>query len=120
VVDKTADNILKGIYERSEDELAKKDARIGELEDAVLRLKGESLDYPKLAKEVRFNCPEVKDLSIAKGATVDDCLKVRDCTVVLLYTDKALPAASQDKVRQWLRLRLEDSTVVVHNVAGAR
>ena len=120
VVDKTADNILKGIYERSEDELAKKDARIGELEDAVLRLKGESLDYPKLAKEVRFNCPEVKDLSIAKGATVDDSLKVRDCTVVLLYTDKALPAASQDKVRQWLRLRLEDSTVVVHNVAGAR
>lgn len=120
VVDKTADNILKGIYERSEDELAKKDARIGELEDAVLRLKGESLDYPKLAKEVRFNSPEVKDLSIAKGATVDDSLKVRDCTVVLLYTDKALPAASQDKIRQWLRLRLEDSTVVVHNVAGAR
>ena len=115
-VEKTTDRILKGIYERTENEIERRDARISELEKEVLQLKGDEVNYPKLAKEIRFNYPEIKDITISKGATVDDSLRVKENTVVIAYSNKPLQAGKTKKIEEWIRLRLEDSTAVVHNI----
>ena len=115
-VDKATDQILKGIYERAENEIVRKDAQIDELRKEVLELKGKEINYKRIAKETRYYYPEVKDLTISKGATVDDSLKVKDLTIVLATSDKPIPPAQLKKVEEWLRLRLEDSTTVVHNI----
>ena len=115
-VDQTTDRILKGIYERAEDEIGRKDAIIGELQQEIVNLKGKEINYKRIARETRYYYPDVKDITIAQGATVDDSLKVKDCTVVLAISDKPINPTELKKVEDWLRLRLEDSTAVVHNI----
>ena len=52
----------------------------------------------------------------AKGANVDDSLKVKECTIVIATSEKPIQPSQLKKVEEWLRLRLEDSTAVVHNI----
>lgn len=114
--DKATDTLLKGIYERAEDDMARKDAKIKELEKELDELKGREVNYKRLAREIRYSYPAVKDISIGKGAQVDDSLRVSDRTIVIAHSDKPLPSSDLQKVQEWLRLRMEDTTAVVHNI----
>ena len=115
-VDKTTDRLLKGIYDRAESEIERKDARIEELQDEILRLKGNDINYKRVTREVRYSFPEVKELSIGKGASVDDSLKVKDRTIVIARSEKPIPDPRLNKIEEWLRLRLDDTTTIVHNI----
>lgn len=115
-VEKSTDMILKGIYERAEDDLARKEAQIKKLEKELSDMKGREINYKRIAKEIRYSYPEILDISIGKGAAVDDSLNVREQTIVLASSSKPLPAQTLGKVEEWLRLRMEDSTAVVHNI----
>lgn len=114
--DGDSDKLLKGIFDRSESELNRKEAQIRNLEKELGELKAKNYHYKNIAKEIRLNYPDVNDLSITSGASVDDSLNVRHCTVVLAYSDKPLQAGRIRKVEDWLRIRLDDSTTVVHNI----
>ena len=115
-VEKATDRILKGIYERTENEMERKEAKIDELQREILELKGQDINYRRVAREVRYNYPDIKDLIITKGATVDDSLRVKDCTIVLAHSDKPISQTQLKKVEEWLKLRLEDTTATVHNI----
>lgn len=115
-VEMETDRLLQGIYDRSESEITRKDIQIRALEKELDELRGKRINYRTLAREIRYNYPEVDDISITRGASVDDSLNVHDCTVVIAYSRKPLKDAQIDKVKEWLRLRLDDSTAVVHNV----
>ena len=115
-VEKATDQILKGIYERTEDEMERKNARIEELQKEMAELKGKEINYKRLAKEVRYSYPEVKGIEFGKGAEVDDSLRVTDRTIVLAHSDKPIPPDRLKKVEEWLRLRMEDTTATVHNI----
>ena len=114
--EKSTDIILKGIYDKAEDELTRKDARIEELRRELETLKGRDVNYRRLAKEVRYSYPEVKDISFGRGAEVDDSLRVKDRTIVLAHSEKPIPPERLKKVEEWLRLRMEDTTAIVHNI----
>ena len=115
-----SDEILKGIYERAEDEMIRKDKKIEELRKEVSDLKGKEINYQRVAREVRFSYPEIKNISIGKGAEVDDSLKVTDRTIIIARSAKPMPASQVKKVEEWLKLRLEDSTAVVHNIVEGK
>ena len=115
-VDKATDQILKGIYDKAEDELMRKEAKINELQKEILELKAQDINYKRVAREVRYSYPEVKTISIGKGAEVDDSLGVKDRTIVLANSEKPIPSDRLKKIEEWLRLRMEDSTAVVHNI----
>ena len=117
-VEKTTDTILKGIYERAENEIVRKDAKIDELQKEITELKGRDINYRRVAREVRYNYPDIKDISISQGAVVDDSLKVKECTIVIANSTKPIPQGQLKKVEEWLRLRLDDSTTVVHNIVN--
>lgn len=114
--DKATDQLLKGIYERADDEIQRKDLKIKDLENELSEIKGRNVNYRRLAREIRYSYPEVKDLSIAKGVQVDDSLRVKDRTVVIAESEKPIEPSRLRKVEEWLRLRMEDTTVVVHNI----
>ncbi len=114
--EKTTDQLLKGIYDRAEDEMTRKDKQIEALQKELTDIKGKEINYQRVTKEVRFSYPEVKDLAIGKGANVDDSLKVKDMTIIIANSDKPIPNDRLQKIEEWLRLRLEDSTAVVHNI----
>ena len=114
--DKTTDQLLKGIYDRTEDEMVRKEKKIEELQQEIADLKAKGVNYQRVAREVRYSYPEVTDISIGKGANVDDSLKVKDMTIVLAHSDKPIAPDRIAKIQEWLRLRMEDSTAVVHNI----
>lgn len=115
--DSNADKLLQGIYERTEMELSSKEEQIKALESEIRSLKGDAYDYTAIAKETRFYYPEIKNISISRGASVSDSLKVRNCMVVIAYSDNPLDAAKLARIESWMQLRLKDSTAVLHNIA---
>ena len=96
--------------------MTRKDKQIEALQKELTDIKGKEINYQRVTKEVRFSYPEVKDLAIGKGANVDDSLKVKDMTIIIANSDKPIPSDRLQKIEEWLRLRLEDSTAVVHNI----
>lgn len=115
-VEKSTDQILRGIYERAEDDLARKEAEIKKLEKELGDIKGREINYKRIAKEIRYSYPDIQDISIGKGAAVDDSLNVKEQTIILARSKKPLSNDQIQKVEEWLRLRLEDTTAVVHNI----
>ena len=110
------EQMVRGIYERTDEEMARKDARILQLEEQVMALKGEEIPYGQLAREIRFRYPAVREVSLGRGASVAaDTLGARKQTLVLAGSEQPLPQKDIEEMTQWLKIRLNDSTVVVLN-----
>lgn len=113
--DSGTEKVLKGIYERTDAEVATKNARIDELEKQLDEIKGSRIPYSQIAKELRYSFPDVSGVSILKGAQVDTLGKVSEHLTVIASTTEALPAIRVRKLEDWLKIRMNDSTAVVYN-----
>lgn len=115
--DKEYEAMVKGIYARADEEVARKDRRIKELETEVETLRDKQVPYRQVGREVRFKYPIVKDLTIARGASVlTDSLSVRECLSVLVQTTREMTPDEMGELTSWLKVRLNDTTVVVKNM----
>ncbi len=111
------ERMVRSIYDRADEEMARKDARIRQLEEQVLSLRGEDIPYGQLAREIRFRYPDVQEVTITRGASVAaDTLGARPRIMVLAGSKKHLAAKDIDEMKEWLKVRLNDSTVVVMNI----
>ena len=109
------DAILNNIYEHADAELAAKDLMIKQLEDEIATLKGTSIPYAQIAREVKYKYPRVREISLSRGVTVAvDSLSELPCINVLVGTEGVpLGSSEKEELQNWLRIRLNDSTVVV-------
>ena len=64
-----ADDILKGVYERADEAIAAKDARIRELEGQLQQAEQSAIPYQQIAKELKYKYPAVTALSLSRGST---------------------------------------------------
>ncbi len=111
-----SENIVKGIFERTDAELGRKEVQLRELEKELEMLKSSEIPYVQITKEVKAQYPGIRELVITSGAAVStDSLSQRRCKLVLVQTEPALEEAQLQKLADWLRIRLEDSTLVVLN-----
>ena len=114
--DKEMEHLVKGIYERSDQELARKDERIRQLEAELGEIRGEEVPYGQITREVRFKYPEVQELALTRGGIVaGDSSGVRQRTVVVAVTPKRMAEKDVSDLSKWLRIRLQDTTLVVIN-----
>jgi uncharacterized hydrophobic protein (TIGR00271 family) len=108
--------IFDKIYEKSSDEINRKDLQIKALESQLMDARGAAIPYVQLTKEIKSAYPEVEELTFGRGATVQaDSLAKNDCIIVVA---KANPKLTQEKLKKldgWLQIRLNDTTVVVMN-----
>lgn len=116
--EEATDKLLESIYERNDKELSQKNARIKELEAELSSIRTEAIPYAQISREIRFNYPEIQEITIGRGAQVDDSLRVKDCIAVTATTETAMSQSSVLKLEKWVRIRLEDSTAVVRNVVA--
>ena len=122
------DDILKGIYERSDEALAERDARIKELEEELKQADANAIPYQQIAKELKYKYPTVGSLSLSRGSMVqvlaagDSTGTARDSTVevpclnAIIRSGEPLSRAEIDEITRWLCIRLGDDTVVVDNI----
>ena len=108
--------IVNMLYQRSSDELNRKDLQIKALEGQLMDARGAAIPYVQLTKEIKSAYPEIEEMTFGRGASVQaDSLARNDLIIVVA---KANPKLSQEKLRKlggWLRIRMNDTTVVVMN-----
>ena len=112
--DKASEKIMKGIYERTDSEIAKREAKIKELEKALENYKLGEIPFEQIAKEIHSQYPQIGKMFIARGAEVRcDSLASTKGLVLMTESAKPLPADDIRKLESWLKIRLGDSTAVV-------
>jgi len=107
-----ASDIVKDIYANTEKQLSRKEEEIASLKDELRELKQEKIPYSQIAKEAVNFYPSIQTLGISQGSNVTtDSLQVKKTLFVNAKTNKAMPQAEQDKLLQWLKVRLENEDV---------
>lgn len=113
---KQSEKLMKGIYERTDAELNRKDLQIRQLENQLNAITSNEIPYVQVTQEVKSQYPEIKELFLTRGASVEaDSLKQNRCLLVVAKTEAPLPESRARKLQEWLRIRLSDTTVVVLN-----
>ena len=107
--------IIKGIYERSDSEISKRDTEISNLKKTIRELRQEEIQYIQIAKEVSNQYPAVKEISIAKGAEVKTGEFTRtDAIFVMIKTEGELTAQERLRLTNWLKIRLNFDKIILY------
>ncbi|MCI1640006.1 MAG: DUF389 domain-containing protein [Bacteroidales bacterium] len=112
-----SEKLVKGIYERTDSEINKREAQIRLLEDKLKKISNKEIPYARIAKEIATQYPEITDLYLTKGAEVKntDSLAINERILVVAKSKAPLSEEKTKRLSEWLKIRLEDSTVVVIN-----
>jgi uncharacterized hydrophobic protein (TIGR00271 family) len=114
-----ADELLKGVYARSDEAIAARDARIKELESQLSQTEGKAIPYGQVTRELKYKYPSVSSLSISRGSRVvmkADSLSEVPVTNAIIQSSEVLSAEQIAEITRWLRLRLDDTTIVANNI----
>ncbi len=110
--------LVKGIYDKMDSEIGRRDEDIRRLQEELKAAKGTDIPYVQLTKEIAGAYPEVKEVHLAQGAKVGtDSLVVTKSMFVMVRTDSTLTANQQERLEQWLKIRLntEEMTLIINN-----
>ncbi|MBO4535745.1 MAG: hypothetical protein J5702_00915, partial [Bacteroidales bacterium] len=108
-VDDGSPDRIATLYERTEHEIARRDARIDYLQDKLDSLEMFNALSEHVAKEVSVQYPAVSEIVLARGRAVSaDSLTVRPKTTIIVSTSKAMPEKERGKLTEWLAVRIDD------------
>ncbi len=104
--------IVKGIYDKMDVEVGRRDAEIKHLQEELELARKEDLPYMQLTKEIVSTYPSVKEVHIAQGAAVTaDSLNMSKSVLVMLMADESFTVSDSLRLGQWLKVRLESDNV---------
>lgn len=117
----SADKLVRDIYARTDSEIGKRDAQIRMLEMELSKYKQKEIPYTQISREIVSQYPQVKEIYISRGADVTtDSLYSKDCILVVAKTQRALGDEAKLRMTEFLKARLNDTTVVVINALGKK
>lgn len=119
----SADKLVRDIYARTDSEIGKRDAQIRMLEMELSKYKQKEIPYTQISREIASQYPQIKEIYISRGADVTtdslytkDCiLDTKDCILVVAKTQRSLGDEVKLRMTEFLKARLNDTTVVVIN-----
>lgn len=112
----SADKLVRDIYARTDSEIGKRDAQIRMLEMELSKYKQKEIPYTQISREIVSQYPQVKEIYISRGADVTtDSLYAKDCILVVAKTQRSLGDEVKLRMTEFLKARLNDTTVVVIN-----
>ena len=106
--------LVKSIYDKMDTEVSRRDAEIIRLRQQLAASAKEELPYVQLAREIMGIYPAVKDVVLARGATVSaDSLVAVPSLSVIVRPDSTLSSVELTQLTEWLRVRLATDMEVV-------
>ena len=106
--------LVKSIYDRMDTEVSRRDAEISRLRQQLAASEKEELPYVQLAREIMGIYPAVKDVVLARGATVSaDSLVAVPSLSVIVRPDSTLSSVELTQLTEWLRVRMATDMEVV-------
>ena len=117
VISNDYEKMFKGISRNNEELLAKKDARISELESQIEAEKRSEDEYVQITRELRYRYQDISDVSISRGLNIaSENMDVSRRINVIAFTPQPLDQSIVSDIEGWLKVRMNDSTVVVMNI----
>jgi len=109
----TGSEKIVSLFEKSESELAIKEARIADLTEQLDSLKGARIPSTQITRELRSQYPNaVKDVLIAAGSSVStDSLSSSPRTAVIVTMAQQLPTSDIERLESWFKARLNDENL---------
>ena len=107
--------VVKGIYDKMDTEIGKRDEEIRRLKEELKLAEGNDIPYIQVTREIRNSYPAVKEVQMAQGASVScDSLTMNPCMTVIVKCDTLMGDHEIDRLTQWLKIRLntEDMTLI--------
>ena len=106
--------LVKSIYDRMDTEVARRDAEISSLRQQLDATQQASLPYVQLTREIIGIYPSIRNVVIARGASVGaDSLIATPCVSVIIRPDSLLTPDQKALLTEWLRVRLNGEAVVL-------
>ena len=104
----------KGIYDKMDTEIGKRDERIRQLQEELKAAKGTDIPYVQLTKEISSAFPAIREVYMAQGAGVTaDSLSMKQSVIVLVKADTLLDEESRNRLDQWLKVRLDTENLTL-------
>lgn len=107
--------LVKGIYDKMDTEISKRDEEIRRLREELRVSKGDDIPYIQITREIANSYPSVKEVNIAHGAKVSaDSLTMQPSMTIIVRCDTLMNTADSERLSEWLKIRLntQDLTVI--------
>ena len=118
VNNEATEKIIKGIYERNDSEISKREMEIERLHRIIDNLEGNQIPYVQIYKEINTQYPEIKDMYITRGAHVAADSLNQEGIVLFLQAQNNLSEENLKSLTDWLKVRLNDQSAIVINSAA--
>ena len=103
--------IVKGIYDKMDEEIAKRDEEIRRLKEELRTSKGAEIPYSQIVREMKNNYPSIEEVHITHGAGVTaDSLLVNESMIVLVTSSARLSEEDSTRLNDWLKIRLDSDS----------
>lgn len=107
------EKFMKGIYERTDSEISKKEAQIAFLESKLSEMKAKEIPYKQISEEIISQHPEIKKVYIAKGEEfIPDSTHMISGILVLADYEDILPPETENSLKNWLKVRLHEEHII--------
>lgn len=104
--------LMKGLFDRTDSELKKKDEEITTLRKQLREFREKDIPFIQISKEIVNQYPAVKEVSISRGAMVNSSEYTHnECLVVVLTVDTLLDDASSSRLKEWMKVRVGEENV---------
>jgi len=106
--------IVKGIYERTDSEIGRRDSEIKRLEKMIEEMQQNDIPYVQITKEIINQYPSVKEVFISRGAGVkaEDMMRT-DAVFIVVKTDAELDVQERTRLANWLKIRLNFDNIIL-------
>ena len=111
--------ILKGIYERTDSEITKRENEIRKLEEKLKSMHESDIPYEQITKEAVNQYPELKSLFVARGSEVSSAgYSRKDGIMVCAYTSRPFTVEEKTRFADWLKIRLNTDNITLYEFAA--
>ena len=106
--------VVKGIYDKMDTEVGKRDEEIRRLREELRAAKGDDIPYVQLTREIVSSYPAIVEVHMTQGAKVAaDSLAIHPTTTVVVKCDSLSGPIEIEKLHDWLKIRLNTEEITL-------
>ena len=108
--------IVKSIYEHTDQQLKRLNDSINQLETKLLEYKSKEIPVEAISKELFAQYPIITEVSLSRGSSVKSENGVADEQIIaFITTNEPMDTELNNRIERWLKVRLDNENLIVIN-----
>ena len=103
---------IQSIYERSDQEIQKREQIISDMRKELQAYQAKELPYEQITNELIAQYPSLSDVTLTRGYSIStDSLGRTEEIIIILKAGRSISQENMEKLRKWLTVRLDFENV---------